>query len=179
MPEHLPPLSDGLTIRRELRPGDIGEAVALHGACYAAEHGLDCSFETYVAGGMAAAVDRGWPNHSGKVWIGDRGGRLVGLVALTHEEEGRGRLRWFLVHPDERGSGLGRRLLRELVRAAAAEGYRTVELETFDGLGAAARLYAEAGFRCIESRSERRWGRMLVVQRYELRLETAAIRGAA
>jgi len=40
----------GITVRHELRPGDIGYLIYLHGVLYAAEQGWDHTFEAYVAG---------------------------------------------------------------------------------------------------------------------------------
>jgi ribosomal protein S18 acetylase RimI-like enzyme len=69
---------------------------------------------------------------------------------------------------------VGRRLLHTLLETAAKAGYERLELETFSALEAAAHLYIDAGFRCVESQRTERWGRTIVLQRYEL-----AMRGAA
>ena len=57
------------TIRRELRPGDLGAVIAHHGTVYSREHGLDSTFEAHVAASVAAAGARGWP--------GEREGVLI------------------------------------------------------------------------------------------------------
>jgi len=41
-----------VTIRTELRPGDLGQVLCLHGWLYAQEYQYDLSFEGYVAGGL-------------------------------------------------------------------------------------------------------------------------------
>jgi hypothetical protein len=46
-------VSDTVTIRTGLRPGDLGEVVRLHGGLYAQECGFDPTFEAYVAAPMA------------------------------------------------------------------------------------------------------------------------------
>lgn len=157
-------------IRRDLRPGDLGTLVRLHGEIYAAEHGLDRSFEALVAAGMAAAVERGWPGTGEGFWVAEREGRMVGAIALTREPGGEGQVRWFLLHPEARGEGVGRRLLAELLAAARAAGYERLVLRTFSALEAAAHLYRQAGFERVSAERIPLWGRTLVLEHHELRL---------
>ena len=44
------------TIRRELRPGDLGAIVAHHGRLYGEEYGVDATFEGHVASTVARPV---------------------------------------------------------------------------------------------------------------------------
>lgn len=157
-------------MRRELRPGDLGELARLHGVLYAADEQLDVTFEAGVAKGLADAVLRGWPDHDEGLWVAERDGRMLGAIGLTREGPRHGRLRWFLLVPEARGRGLGRRLLGDVLAFTRAAGYERLELDTYPELRAAGRLYVEAGFHVIASRRTEIWGRTLEVQRYELEL---------
>jgi GNAT superfamily N-acetyltransferase len=160
--------AEPVRLRSELRPGDLGAVVALHGLLYAREHGFDESFEAYVAGPLAELVLRRSPRE--RIWLAERGGRLVGSVAIAEASPELAQLRWFLVDPCARGAGLGRALLGEALGFARERGYRAVSLWTVSALAAAARLYRQAGFRKVEQLPGRRWGVEVVEERHELRL---------
>lgn len=161
-----------ITLRTGLRPGDLGAVVQLHGTLYARERGWDATFEAYVAGPLAEFVFRADPRE--RIWIAERGTELVGCLALVDAMEATAQLRWFLVAPDARGAGLGRTLLEEAMTFARATGYARVVLWTEQSLAAAARLYRAAGFRLVEARPGRRWGREVVEERYERSLSVEA-----
>ncbi|HWV85184.1 MAG TPA: GNAT family N-acetyltransferase [Capillimicrobium sp.] len=165
-------------IRRDLRPGDLGAISALHGRVYAAEHGLDATFEADVAAWMADHVRRGFPRAREGLWVVEDDGRVAGSLALTDEGDGLGRVRWFLLEPAARGRGLGRRMLDELLDHARASGYACVELGTFSALTTAAAAYRRAGFRRVRGDRRRMWGRTIVLEHYELELDVPAASAA-
>ena len=162
---------DGVHIRDELRPGDLGEVARLHGRLYAAEYDLDASFEAYVARSVAECVEAGWPGRGGEgLWVAENGGgHVVGHVALTREGPGEARLRWFLLLPEARGQGVGRRLLDELLQVADAAGYERIMLTTFSELEAAAHLYRATGFERVSASPLEQWGRSITMEVYERR----------
>jgi ribosomal protein S18 acetylase RimI-like enzyme len=163
-----PQLPKGVTLRTDLRAGDIGAVARLHGTLYAAEHGLDERFEAGVAGGMAIAVENGWPAR-GAVRIAEVDGHFAGSVALTIEGPSEGRLRWVLLDPALRGHGLGRRMVSEVVVEGDALGLELIDLQTFSDLRTAGSIYRSLGFEVIETRRFSGWGRPILMQRYERR----------
>jgi ribosomal protein S18 acetylase RimI-like enzyme len=142
--------------------------VYLHGVIYARERGFDPTFEAYVAGPLSEFVRAGNPRE--RLWLAERGGRLVGCVAIVAAGPRTAQLRWFLVDPAVRGSGLGKRLLDEAIAFCRDCGYEEVILWTESALAAAARLYRSAGFRKTEEKPGRVWGVDLVEEKYELTL---------
>ncbi len=159
---------DRTTLRTGLRPGDIGEIVRLHGVLYAREYGFDPTFEAYVAEPLARFAIAASPRE--RVWIAERGGAIVGCVAIVAASPQVAQLRWFLVDPAARGSGLGTRLLEEAIAFSRARGYGSILLWTVSALAAAARLYRAKGFERTEERPGRQWGADVVEEKYELRL---------
>jgi ribosomal protein S18 acetylase RimI-like enzyme len=159
-----------MDVRTGLRPGDVGAIVELHGRLYAAEHALDARFEAGVARTLGELVLRGFPSASEGAWIADDGGTPRGSIMLSDEGGGRGRLRCFVLEPQARGRGLGRRLRDAALEQARAHGYARLELETFSALRAAAHLYRAAGFERVCAVPSDRWGPEILVERYELAL---------
>ena len=165
---------EGITVRRTLTPRDANGIAELLGHVYSFEHGLS-GFADSVRDEIADARARGWPDERGAVWLVDAGGRLAGALALTDEGGAVGHVRWFVLAPELRGRGLGRRLFGQLLAEAPSLGFHTLELETFSALEAAARIYREAGFRRVGAQRREDWGRPILDERYELRLRPAAV----
>lgn len=156
------------TVRRELRPGDLGAIIAHHGRTYGPEFGVDSTFEAHVAASVAEAGKRGFPRDGEAVWIVEVGGRHAGSIALTDDGGGTATVRWFVLDRELRGQGLGRRLVGEVVAEAERHGYGLLKLETFSELRAAAHLYREHGFELVRAETGPRWGRAeITYQRYE------------
>jgi GNAT superfamily N-acetyltransferase len=158
-----------MPIRTDIRPGDIGRVVEMHGELYAREYDLDHTFEGYVAAGLgefAKSFDAG----RDCLWLAEEGGRLVGSVAIAGHDGVEAQLRWFLVRPEARGTGLGKRLLEEAVSFCRGRGFRSVFLWTISELHAAAHLYRRAGFTPTARQTHDIWGAPHTEERYDLEL---------
>ena len=158
-----------VVLRTTLRPGDVGTVVHLHGVIHAELCGFDPTFEAYVAGPLAEFVKAASPR--GRLWLAERGGRVVGSVAIVEVDTATAQLRWFLVVPEERGAGLGKCLLDAALAFCREQGYEAVILWTVSTLEAAARLYRSAGFFKVEQKPGRAWGVDVVEEKYALRLK--------
>ena len=164
-----------ISVRCDLRPGDVGAIVRWQGLTYAQEHGFNVQFEGYVAGALGEfAATR--PSRA-RIWLAEDGAQVVGFVALVAAKgqadvasSDVAQLRWFLVDPSVRGQGLGTRLLGDALAFAREQGYRRVSLWTVAQLSAAARLYRSAGFEIVEAMPRHCWGVDVIEERYELTL---------
>jgi GNAT superfamily N-acetyltransferase len=164
-------VSDPVVVRRELGRGDADAIAWIHARVYAPEYGMNDNFCESVRSSVNAAIAKGWPQAGGAVWLIDGESGLAGSLGLTDEGDELGRVRWFVLAPELRGRGLGRRLVQELIAEARAAGFKRLELETFNALAAAAHIYRTAGFRLIWARERADWGPPITYQRYELELE--------
>jgi N-acetylglutamate synthase-like GNAT family acetyltransferase len=158
----------GITIRHELKPGDIGYIIYLHGVLYDKEYGYDCSFESYVAkylNEFASAI-----KNREKIWIIEKENDIVGSMAIVEKTNTIAQLRWLLLHPDIRGLGLGKKLMDDAIAFCRSKGYTSIFLWTEDLLEPAANLYKSKGFQLTEEKTNEIWGVGLTEQRYDLKL---------
>lgn len=156
-------------IRSELRPGDLGTIVLMHGVLYASEYQMDHTFEGHVAAGLGEFA-KGYDPQKDRIWMAETDGRIVGSVAISGRENHTGQLRWFLLDPEMRGRGLGQRLVHEAVEFCRQCNYRSVYLWTLSELHTATYLYRKAGFELTEEKTHDIWGRVRTEQRYDLKL---------
>ncbi|WP_300019315.1 helix-turn-helix domain-containing GNAT family N-acetyltransferase [Pseudonocardia sp.] len=153
-------------VLRGPEPGDLGWVVARHGALYAAEYGWDATFETLVA-----RIVGGFDTRRDAAWIAEVDGERLGCVFCTAgDDPATAQLRLLLVDPSARGSGVGRRLVEECLRHARHAGYARIALWTNDVLGAARRIYVDAGFTLDREEPHHSFGRDLVGQFWSLEL---------
>jgi len=149
-------------------PGLLGEVIAEHGRYYATHWRLGAGFEAKVAEAMGAWIARYDPARDLILHARDADG-LLGSISLDgagSPAEG-GRIRFFILADRARGTGIGRRLLGELMVFANASGQQRLWLTTFRGLDAARHLYERHGFHLVDETLDRSWGQPLHEQRFE------------
>jgi len=156
-------------MRHQIKLGDIGYLTYLHGVIYAKERGYNQTFEAYVAGGLSEFVRSFSPDRD-RIWLAEANGRIVGSIAIVGHLKTDAQLRWFLVHPDYRGLGIGKGLLNDALRFCRERKYKTVFLWTTSELTEAGRLYTRFGFEKTEEKTHKIWGKKVTEERYVLYL---------
>ena len=137
-------MADDVSIRTDLRAGDLGRIVSLHGEAYEPLGGYGLKFEAFVGRTIAEYVLDN--DAQGQIWMAERNNRLVGCAAIALRGGNRGQLRWVVVDPSERGHGLGKMLVNSAMDYCRAARCHSVFLETTDGLQESQTLYEKLGF---------------------------------
>jgi len=158
---------EDITIRNQIFPGDLGYVIHLHGALYAKEYNYGVEFETYVAQGMHEYY-KGYNSQKDRVWICEHNNRIIGFLLLMHRENNAAQLRYFIIEPEYRGIGLGKKLMELYMKFFNECGYKSSYLWTTHELHAAASLYLRHGFILSEEKESVAFGKPLREQRYDL-----------
>lgn len=161
------PIAEKVAIRYELKPGDVGYLIYLHGVIYAKECGYNHGFEQYVCKTFYDFFENYNPEKDG-FWFAEVTGEMIGAIAIVGHSATKAQLRWFILHPQYRGIGLGSRLLREAMQYCQRKGYRNVFLETTEDQKTAIAMYMKAGFRKVAEHPSKAWGKEVLEQTYAL-----------
>jgi GNAT superfamily N-acetyltransferase len=159
---------DEISIRNDLRPGDLGYVIYLHGALYYREYGYGFQFENYVAKGLSEFYDKYNPQTS-RVWACEHNNRMIGFLLLMNRGDA-AQLRYFLIEPAYRGIGLGSKLMNLYMDFLRKCGYKESYLWTTHELFTAASLYKRHGFTRTEEKASTAFGKLVTEQRYDLLL---------
>ncbi|HEU5406239.1 MAG TPA: GNAT family N-acetyltransferase [Nitrospira sp.] len=153
-------------LRNDVRPGDLGSVISLHGSVFAQECGFDSAFEAQVARHLGEFIPA--RTSGDRLWLAERQRRLVGSVAIVSHSEKDAQVCWLLVDPSARSLGLGRRLLQEAIAFCRRRRYEYVFLRSFRVLAAASRLFRSVGFEKVEERPSACWGVAGIEESYVL-----------
>jgi DNA-binding MarR family transcriptional regulator/GNAT superfamily N-acetyltransferase len=163
------PVREKIIIRSELKPGDIGFLIHLHGWIYAEECGYNHVFESYVCKTFYDLLENYNPKMD-RFWFAQANGAMIGAIAIVGHSSQKAQLRWFILHPQFRGLGLGSTLLNEALQYSREKGFQKVFLETTEDQKTAIKMYMKAGFKKVAEHGNHTWGKNLVEQTFELNL---------
>jgi ribosomal protein S18 acetylase RimI-like enzyme len=162
-----------LTVRSEIRPGDLGHTIWLHGTLYHKEYQYGPSFESYVAGGLSEFYLQYDPEKD-RVWICEHDNTIIGFLLIMHRSFQIAQLRFFIILPEYRGLGLGKLLMDRFMQFLKDANYEGAFLWTTNEQSRAASLYRRYGFRLTEQKESTVFGKALMEQRYDFRFDRKA-----
>lgn len=149
-------LANEVSLRHNLRTGDLPRIVELHGQIYNREHDYDHTFEAYVAEPLSQFVLRDNPRE--RLWLVEKDNSVEGCIAICEATDSQAQLRWFLLSEKLRGQGLGDRLLSTAEAFCKDNHYSEIQLWTVKGLQAARALYVKHGYQLHEEIEHHVWG---------------------
>lgn len=159
-------MDTSITIR-DCQPGDIGYIAYRHGVLYAQEYGLNQVLEKYVLQSLITFLEH---SSGGKIFIAQCCGTIIGFIGIVKVSKTTAQLRWFLIEPEFRGAGLGRKLVASAMEFCEQQNYNHVFLWTFKGLDSARHLYEKFGFTLTEEKENNTWKNQLIEQRWDVTL---------
>ncbi|MEQ8423365.1 MAG: GNAT family N-acetyltransferase [Cyclobacteriaceae bacterium] len=161
-------LSD-IIIRNELKPGDMGYVIYMHGHLYHKEYNFGTSFESYVSDGLVEFY-RQYDPATNRVWVCEHNNKLIGFLVLMNRGAA-AQLRYFILDPEYRGIGLGKKLMQLYMDFLKSCGYKKSYLWTTEELHPAISLYTRHGFKLTTTKDTDAFGKPLTEHRYDLVLE--------
>ena len=164
-----------IKIARGYVPGSLGRVAELHGAYYHDHWRFGLFFEAKVAVELLEFLKRYDERRDG-FWTALVNGRVEGSITIDgiHAENEGAHLRGFIISDALRGKGIGNQLINTAISFCRREGYNRIYLWTFEGLGAARRLYEKVGFRLVEEQKGTQWETEVNEQRFECSLTALA-----
>lgn len=160
---------NGIKIRNDFEPGDIGFVIQSHGELYKEEFGYGHHFEQYVTEGIVEFLQLPKPNKS-RVWICEHNAYKMGFLLLFDRGDETAQLRYFFIYPEFRGSGIGNKLMNLFMDYLKEMNFKHCFLLTTNDLGSAVHLYKKYGFRMVEETETFEFGKSLFIQKYTLEL---------
>ena len=157
---------DDITIRHQLKDGDLGFIIKAQADLYKKEYAYGLEFESYLVSGLAEFCEEYDPSRS-RIWVCEHEKQPIGSLLLLDRGES-AQLRYFFIDEVYRGLGLGKKLMDLYTRFLKQIGYRSSYLWTTNEQKAAATLYQRFGFVLTEEFPSTQFGRPLKEQRYDL-----------
>lgn len=158
-----------LVVLRQPRAGDCGWLVHRQAQWFSVQYGWDQSFEGLLSRIVADYTQRHDPVRE-MCWVADQDGMVVGSVCIVGVSTTVAGVRLLWVEPDVQRLGIGSQLMNECVRFARRAGYTKLTLTTASTLEEPRRLCERAGFQLACTTAERRFGKDLMIERWELEL---------
>ncbi|NNE54218.1 MAG: GNAT family N-acetyltransferase [Sulfitobacter sp.] len=159
---------DEIELRR-FESQDRDWLVEEHQSHYTQEEGFDETFGPLV-GGILDEFLAGHDPERERGWIVWCGGRRLGSIFCVKLDAETAKLRLFLLQPEARGRGLGRRMLETCMDFARDRGYQRMKLWTHESHRAAGALYAKNGWTLVETKKVVSFGKPNVEQYWEIDL---------
>jgi GNAT superfamily N-acetyltransferase len=151
---------------RSYKPGDEAYVKESHFAVYSKEYDFDFTFKEFIENALDE-FSKSFDSEKENLWIVDLNGEPKGSIGIVKITESQAQLRWFLVEPDIRGLGYGKRLLETALNFCKEKNYDSIFLWTNSSLHKARALYEKYGFTVTETKEQVLSNQLLTEERWE------------
>lgn len=131
-------------VLRAGRDADAADFIALISACWAEYPGCVMDVDGEVP--ELRALASYYAGQGGALWVADDGGRVVGMVATMPLDQGAWEICKMYAYPEQRGSGLARRLIDTAEDFARGHGAKAMKLWTDTRFDRAHRFYENRSY---------------------------------
>lgn len=159
---------EDISIRHQIRPGDAGYITYMHGWIYKKEYNYTTAFEAYVAQSFYDFL-LNYNINKDRLWVAEHNNEIIGCIGVVGHGC-RAQLRWFLLHPNYRGIGLGKSLLNNALAFCREKNYIVAYLDTTNDLETAINMYTKVGFIKVAEKENHTWSDELTELEFEMKL---------
>jgi N-acetylglutamate synthase-like GNAT family acetyltransferase len=159
-----------IIIRNDFHSGDAGYIIYLHGKLYKEEYNYGSEFEMHVAKGFVEFFEN-YDWEKDRIWICEYQNKIIGSLVVMHRENDAAQLRYFLIKPEFRGVGLGKKLMQLFLNFLHECKYQPSFLWTTEEQKSAAEFYKKSGFVLTEEKFSDAFGKRVKEHRYDLKMK--------
>lgn len=156
-------------IIRNFVEDDIEHLILRHQILYPAEYGLSSAFANDVNMVIHKFVGNFDANKE-CILIAEVDGQRLGSIAIAKSDDKMAQLRFFLLEPEARGKGIGKKLIENALEFCREKGYTHIFLETISKLKTARHIYKSKGFRITHTHENPAWGKDVIEERWDMDL---------
>lgn len=156
-------------IIRDFIQEDIDYLISQHQMLYPAEYGLSSDFVNNVNIVIGQFVEHFDPSNE-CIFIAEVNGRRLGSIAVAKSDDKTAQLRFFLLEPEARGKGIGKKLIENALEFCREKGYAHIFLKTISKLKTARHIYKSKGFQITQVQERPAWGKDVVDERWDMDL---------
>jgi len=157
-----------ITIRNFVEE-DIDYLILQHQIIYPAEYGLSSAFVNDVNKIIHQYVEH-FDARKECILIAEVDGRRLGSIAIAKSDDKTAQLRFFLIEPEGRGKGIGKKLIETALEFCSEKDYTHIFLETLSKLKTARHIYKSKGFEITHTQENSEWGKDLIEERWDMDL---------
>ena len=154
---------------RNFNEDDVDYLILRHQTIYPAEYGFSQNFANDVDRIIHKFIEN-FDKEKECILIAELDGKRVGSIAIAKSNDDVAQLRFFLLEPEARGRGIGKKLIDSVIEFSRNKCYKHIFLETVSKLEVARIIYKSKGFEITSTHENPEWGKDILEEKWEMDL---------